>query len=208
MRIFKFLLDNLWSTLAIILVLGSIYKYNRELFFQGDYEVTYISKITKKSCPLSTCISPGYEIELVNTGYESHKNLNVEILNIPRASFVNFEIKQQRFSAYSVSSKEMPDSHIIRYKVDRSNNGLVFNFGLIPPQWQISIHLSNQNDEQSPITLEEWGKTYVSISGRGSFLFENPYKVVIAQRISDVIELIQKKKKRVEAVATEIQKLN
>lgn len=86
-RFAHYIKSHIICTFAIALFFAFAYKYDRDILFTGDYEITYKIYKKEKVCNLSTC-KDGLVLDILNSGTEDYYGLGIFLTDIPLLSKV------------------------------------------------------------------------------------------------------------------------
>ena len=151
-------------------VFGALYKYDRQLFYRGEHEITYLLKYKEQVCTLSSC-NNGYILEFANSGTQIFDRFRLSVVGLDTTD-LRVEQSLARLSNYETESSQEDE-----IKVLISRSGIVYDVHVrdIPPMWYAK--LTFMSPDYDPYL--EKSNPIVKFAGRGSFLEEDPKKVAL-----------------------------
>jgi len=199
-RLMKYIL---YSFIFIVVVTGFAYKFNRELFYIADYQVTYKMVPQEKVCIFSTCPS-GLVLNAVNTGRKQQNNLRFIFKGIESNS-VKVDISTSLFFAYGQLTddwKQKQSPQVGNCQSFQRRDGIEVHCKNLIPKAHVRVLVSSQL-ESFDYGKTTWKLAHLRIEARGSTLEEDPVKVVYLQSLTNYYDLMRS----IRAIKTVIQAL-
>lgn len=184
-RVVKFLYSLAKYKITIFLigvvVFGVIFKYNRQIFFSGDYEITYDYE-EKEESKLNLGCGKGIGLKVANSGNKKYPKVIIEINKIPYKALENLCIRSRKMPIGEEYSKDADKQ--IDIIIDRYDGSIFFTISNLPIGWCVFINVSEPGDD---FKKRDWSNIIIEMSGRGSILNENPTKVLIFKKVQKYI---------------------
>jgi hypothetical protein len=167
-RIFKGVtIGSISILLLTIVIFGFAYKYDRNLFYRADNEITYELKVVDRVCNLSSC-NKGIKVLILNSGNLDYPKAQLYFSNLPNSR--NLVLQRDAYPYFD----NFQGANSTSFSGSRNGSEAELYVKEIPRMWMVEISYSL--DKFSGENYD-WSLVSIELRGRGSILEENPRKV-------------------------------